>query len=157
MGSGPAGLECAHVLARRGYHVTVAEAREEFGGRVVREAGLPNLSEWIRVADYRLYAMRQMGNVDLYSSSGLSADEILEFGLQHIVLATGATWCRNGIGRFNFEPIPGLDGPNVLTPDDLFQGAEVVDPVVIYDEDGAYLANLFAEKLHAEGHKVTCL
>ena len=124
---------------------------------MVREAGLPNLSEWIRVADYRLYAMRQMGNVDLYSSSGLSADEILEFGLQHIVLATGATWCRNGIGRFNFEPIPGLDGPNVLTPDDLFQGAEVVDPVVIYDEDGAYLANLFAEKLHAEGHKVTCL
>ena len=154
VGAGPAGLECAHVLARRGYQVTVAEAREALGGRVLREAGLPGLSEWIRVADHRIYAMQQMANVDLYPGSELGAEDALAFGAQHLVLATGATWRRDAIGRFNFTPIDNEGSIRVLTADDLFEGTEVVGPVVIYDEDGAYLGNVFAEKLRAEGHDV---
>ena len=154
IGSGPAGMECSHVLARRGYEVTVADSRKELGGRVLREAQLPGLSEWIRVADHRLYALQQMANVNLYPDSALSADECLEFGSKHIVLATGALWRRDGIGRFNFEEPSGVHQPHVLTPDDLFEGVQVEGPVLIYDEDGAYLGNVFAEKLRAEGHEV---
>ena len=155
VGSGPAGMECAHVLARRGYSVTIAEAREELGGRVLREANLPGLSEWIRVADHRLYSMQTMPNVDLYPGSKLSVSDVLEFGFQHVVLATGANWRRDGIGRYNFESVPGTDQPHVLTIDEIFEGAKVEGPVVIYDEDGAYLGNVLAEKLHSEGHEVT--
>jgi len=78
VGGGPAGLECANILSRRGYEVTVADARAELGGRVKREASLPGLNEWIRVADYRLYALQQLGNVNLYTESPLAADDIMD-------------------------------------------------------------------------------
>ncbi|MTH97203.1 FAD-dependent oxidoreductase [Roseibium sp. RKSG952] len=155
VGGGPAGLECANILSKRGYEVTVADAREELGGRVKREAGLPGLSEWIRVADYRLYALQQLGNVNLYTDSPLAAGDIMEFGLEHVVIATGATWRRDGIGRFNVTPVLRGDEVNVLTPDDILDGAEVKGPVVIYDEDGAYLGNVLAEKLVKDGHEVS--
>ena len=44
VGAGPAGLECAWTLLRAGHKVTVAEAREQAGGRVTREAALPGLA-----------------------------------------------------------------------------------------------------------------
>ena len=155
VGAGPAGLECAHVLSRRGYSVTVADAQEEMGGRVLREASLPGLAEWRRVADHRLHALGQLGNVNLYPGSALTADEVFEFAAPRVVVATGATWRRDGVGRFNFEAVPGTNSSHVLTPDDLFDGAQAKDPVVIYDEDGAYLGNVIAEKLHAQGHAIT--
>ncbi|KIC09232.1 NADH:flavin oxidoreductase [Leisingera sp. ANG-M1] len=155
VGGGPAGLECANVLSKRGYEVTVADARAELGGRVKREAGLPGLSEWIRVADYRLYALQQLGNVSLYTESPLTAEDILDFGMEYVVLATGAKWRRDGVGRWNQTPVLRGDEVNVLTPDDLLDGAGVSGPVVIYDEDGAYMGNVLAEKLVKEGHQVT--
>jgi 2,4-dienoyl-CoA reductase (NADPH2) len=49
VGAGPAGLECALSLGRRGYRVTLVEGRNELGGRVALEAKLPGLGEWRRV------------------------------------------------------------------------------------------------------------
>src|SRR5690606_16102068 len=54
IGGGAAGLECARALGARGYDVVLAEGRDEFGGRVTREARLPGLGEWRRVVDWRL-------------------------------------------------------------------------------------------------------
>ena len=154
VGGGPAGLECANVLARRGYRVTLADARDELGGRVLRESRLPGLSAWMRVVDYRLHALRQMGNVELYPSSELTTEDILDSGARHIVVATGALWRRDGIGRFNSDPVRGTGQSNVITPDDVFEDVEIQSPIVIYDEDGAYLGNLFVEKLVEAGHEV---
>ena len=50
VGAGPAGLEAALSLGRRGYRVVLAEARAELGGRVTLESALPGLSEWARGA-----------------------------------------------------------------------------------------------------------
>lgn len=90
VGAGPAGLEAAHALGKRGYQVVLAEAKTELGGRVARERQLPGLSAWGRVADYREYQLSQMPNVDIYLDNELSADDILEFGFEHVVLATGS-------------------------------------------------------------------
>jgi len=49
VGAGPAGMEAAGSLGKRGYHVYLAEATRELGGRVSKESELPTLSEWIRV------------------------------------------------------------------------------------------------------------
>src|SRR5256886_14828294 len=43
VGAGPAGLECALSLGRRGYEVTVAEAADEIGGRLRFEIGRAHL------------------------------------------------------------------------------------------------------------------
>ena len=88
-----------------------------------------------------------------YPGSALTADEVFEFAAPRVVVATGATWRRDGVGRFNFEAVPGTNSSHVLTPDDLFDGAQLEDPVVIHDEDGAYLGSVIAEKLHAQGQQ----
>ena len=41
VGAGPAGLEAAQALGKRGYEVTLAERGKELGGRVARECRLP--------------------------------------------------------------------------------------------------------------------
>lgn len=154
VGAGPAGLECALSLGRRSYGVILAEASDTVGGRVTKESALPGLSEWARVRDYRHYQLQQMGNVSIYLSSELDAGQVMELGCERVVVATGASWRRDGVGRSHYWPIAGTDKPHVLTPDDIMNGAELNGPVVIYDTDGSYIGNVIAEKLHADGHDV---
>ncbi len=154
VGAGPAGLEAALAVGRRGYSVVLAEAEEELGGRVTKESQLPGLNAWGRVRDYRAYQISQMANVEVYKSSRLSADQVLEFGAAHVAIATGATWRRDGYGRTHQFPIPGTDGANVLTPDDIMAGVKPDGPVLVYDDDHYYMASVVAERLVADGCKV---
>ncbi len=155
VGAGPAGLECALSLARRGYEVTLAEARNDVGGRVTAESALPGLAEWARVRDYRVHQLKQMSNVSIYCESPMDAGQVLEFGVARVVIATGATWRRDGVGRANFWPVPGSDAASVLTPDDIMGGCDVQGPVLIYDSDGSYIGNTVAEKLSTAGYAVS--
>jgi len=155
IGAGPAGLECARALSQRGYAVTLLEARKELGGRVLRESSLPGLNEWRRVMDWRLTQIKKMSNVAVYPSSPMTAEEILESGAQNIILATGATWRRDGIGRTLWKPVPGYDLQDVFNPDDLMDGKKVSGNVVIYDDDHYYMGGVLAELLAMNGCKVT--
>ncbi len=77
VGAGPAGLSAAHKLGLRGYEVALAEAGTELGGRVARECRLPGLAAWGRVRDYRIGQTGKMTNVNVYRSSALTADDIM--------------------------------------------------------------------------------
>jgi dimethylamine/trimethylamine dehydrogenase len=152
VGSGPSGLECARLLGRRGYPVHIAEADAELGGRVTLESRLPGLGAWARVRDYRLNQINKMQNVEIFRGSRVTADQILEFGATRIVLATGAHWRRDGVGRANPLPIPGLGlTGGVFSPDDLLRGATLTSPAVVFDDDHFYLGAVLAEKLRAQG------
>ena len=159
VGAGPAGLECARALGQRGYRVTLLEARKELGGRVLRESALPGLSEWRRVMDWRLTQLKKMKNVAMYPSSPMTAEEILESGAQNIIVATGATWRRDGVGRTLWKPIEGHALGNVLTPDDLMQEGGisklVIGNYVIYDDDHYYMGGVLAELLATNGCNVS--
>ena len=156
VGSGPAGLEATHQLGKRGYRVTLAEARGELGGRVSRESRLPGLAAWARVRDYRLGQIREMAHVETYLESDLTAEQVLEFGADHVCLATGSVWRHDGVGRANRAAIEGMGPDTVLTPDGIMDGKRPPEgPVVIFDDDHYYLGSVIAELLNAEGHEVT--
>ena len=155
VGAGPAGLECARALGQRGYDVVLAEARDRLGGRVEDESRLPGLAAWRRVRDYRVQQIQRMPNVEVYLESKLSAGDILGYGFPKVVLATGGTWQRTGIGRWRNTAVPGLSGIAVFAPEDVFAGAPIEGPVVIYDDDRYYLGGVIAEQLRLQGHEVT--
>ena len=155
VGAGPSGLEATRALGQRGYAVTLAEASKEFGGRVTRESGLPGLNAWARVRDWRVGRIREMANVETYLDSALTAEQVLEFGFEHVILATGATWRRDGVGVNNTAPIPGADGPAVYTPEDVFAGTAIAGPVLVFDDDNFYMGGVIAEKLRGDGLEVT--
>ncbi|MEM9499037.1 MAG: FAD-dependent oxidoreductase, partial [Pseudomonadota bacterium] len=157
IGAGPAGLECALQLARRGCHVTLAEAQVQPGGRVRKESALPGLGAWGRVADYRLNELRQRANVDMFFDSALTPEDVTELGIEHVFVATGAMWRSDGIGR-NTQRTPPVIAPDavVLSPDDVMSGiAPPAGHVLVYDDDQGYLAGVLAEKLVTDGHTVT--
>ncbi|MFV1998510.1 MAG: FAD-dependent oxidoreductase, partial [Acidiferrobacterales bacterium] len=154
VGAGPAGLECARALGQRGFAVTVAEAREELGGRVTIESKLPGLATWARVRDYRTNLIQTMGNVDIYRGSPLSAQDVIDFGCDHAVIATGANWSREILSASRY-PVGGIEGDSVFTPDDILAGAEPEGPIVIYDFDHYYMGSCLAEMLRQRGSEVT--
>jgi len=155
VGAGPAGLECARALGQRGYEVTLAEARNDLGGRVHDESRLPGLSEWRRVRDYRIYQIQKMPNVEIYRDSRLSPEEILEYGYPKVVLATGSKWRSDGVGRSIDRPVAGLADIQVRTPEDVFADRPIHSPVVIFDDDRYYMGGVLAEKLRMKGLDVT--
>jgi dimethylamine/trimethylamine dehydrogenase len=155
IGAGPAGLEAALACARRGYEVHLAEATTSLGGRVTREAALPGLSEWARVRDWRVGQLGRLGNVSIYLDSRMDAASVMEFAPRHIVIATGAVWRRDGVGRISGFPIEGFDGPGVFTPDDLMAQRLPNGPVVIFDDDHYYMGGVLAERCRAAGLPVT--
>ncbi|WP_170508759.1 FAD-dependent oxidoreductase [Ruegeria arenilitoris] len=155
VGSGPAGLECAMQLARRGYEVTLAEAKQELGGRVLQESGLTGLSAWKRVTDHRIYDLRQRGNVQLFTDSLLSATEVVELGIPNVFVATGAKWRRDGRGKSGFHGVSISAGAQVFTPDDIMSGTlPGSGPVLVYDDEQAYLGGVLADHLARAGHEV---
>lgn len=155
IGAGPAGLEATRALAQRGLSVTLAEATTKLGGRVSIESQLPGLSQWKRVTDYREYQISQMANVQVFYDSMLDAQNVVEVGADHVVIATGSTWARHGIGRHNHVPIPAAPGCTVLTPDEIMTGMTPKGPVIIFDDDHYYMGGVLAEKLRQDGLEVT--
>jgi len=151
IGGGPAGLEAALTLGRRGLDVTLADAGDTLGGRLLREATLPGLQTWLRVRDWRLQMIGKLPNVQTFPGSRMTATDIADFGADHVVLATGSTWRRDGVGVYAMRPGP---FPNALTPDDIFAGAKVTGPVVIYDDEHYFMAGALAERLAVQGHPV---
>ena len=157
VGAGPAGLEAALAAANRGYDVALAEAGRVLGGRVARERALPGLSAWGRVADYRDYQLAQKPNVETYFESPLTAAQILEFGFDHVAVATGSTWRRDGVARQHVVPMPIDPGMAVLTPDDLMAGQVPGGKVVLFDDDHYYMGGVLAELLIQKGAAVTLI
>ena len=99
------------------------------------------------MADYREFHIKQKPNVDIYLDSELNGAAILEFGFEHVCLATGSEWRRDGVSRQHVVPMPIREAAKVFTPDDIMSGALPSGHVVIYDDDHYYMGGVLAELL----------
>jgi len=159
VGAGPAGMECAVVLAKRGFGaVHLVEAEPEIGGRLRWARRLPTLGDWGRITDWRMVQLARQACVTVITGRGLRAADVLEYGAELVVIATGSSWRADGVQPGYPEPMPGADAslPHVLTPEQVCAGKRPPGPrVVVYDTDGYYVAPGIAELLAADGYEVT--
>ena len=153
VGGGPAGLECALTLGRRGHEVTLVEAGRAFGGRLKFETRLPGLSTWGRVIDYRLGRLNLMTNVEMFLDSPVGVDEIIEWAPDRLVIATGARWTRMLYSSMEL-PEGQLDHAQVFTPDDIAAGRLPDGPTLVFDFDNYYMGGVLAEHLAGLGTRV---
>ena len=156
VGAGPAGLEAARVLGESGHAVMLAEATRAPGGRVTLESRLPGLSEWARVRDWRVGQIDKLPNVEVFPESRMTADDILEVGADHVLVATGSHWTTDGVGRARNLPFEVAAGSVVAGADRVLAGAETPSGhAVIFDDDHYYLGTVVALALRARGNAVT--
>lgn len=154
IGGGPAGLETALTLGRRGHEVTLADAKSSFGGRLTFEKSLPGLSAWNRVVDYRLGRLNQMTNVSMYLESQLGIDDIIDMAPDHVVLATGSHWTNLLYSPMEI-PMGRIEHPNVFTPDDIAGGRMPSGETLVFDFDNYYMGGVITEHLAAQGVPVS--
>ncbi len=154
VGAGPAGLEAARALGQRGYAVMLAEAERDLGGRITRECRLPGMSTYARVRDWRQGQIDKLLGVEVFRESRMGLAEILEVAPDHLAIATGADWRRDGTGRSDPEGMDLTEQSLVFTPDDVMAGADLPGPVLIFDDDYYYMANVMADLLVSQGKEV---
>jgi dimethylamine/trimethylamine dehydrogenase len=159
VGAGPAGLECAIVLGKRGFRrVHLVEAEPEIGGVMRWVPRLPGLGEWARFLNWRAVQLAKLRNVEVITGTRLSAQEIREYGAEIVVVATGAHWAEDGLNAVTHAAIPGADAslPHILTPEQIMLGGKVPPGkrVLVYDGEGYFTAAGLAEKLVGEGFEV---
>ena len=161
VGAGPAGMECARVLGMRGYEVHLREADNEMGGHMRDVMRYPGLAEFGRVITYRetqLDKLAKLGNVEVHTGVGeMSANDVLNYGAEKVVICTGARWNDDGNSYMTMEPLPGIDatGPAFATPDQVLAGKSIGERVMVLDSEG-YLAGIgMAEFLADQGKEVS--
>jgi dimethylamine/trimethylamine dehydrogenase len=161
VGAGPAGLEAALILGRRGYQVTLIESGTELGGRLQWEARLPGARTLSRVRDYRVHQLRRLANVDIVLDSPVGVEDIMAFGAQRVVLATGSRWRIDCVGPSTPHGVPGLaSAPRdwLLAPEEVVdrigKNQRIPGPAVIFDDDHYYVGHSLAEHLRGQGIEV---
>ena len=162
VGAGPAGMECAIVLAKRGLEpVHLVDAGDDLGGCMRWVTRLPGLGEWGRVIDYRRVQIERLPNLEFVAGTHLDADAARGYGGDLVVVATGARWSPDGLSGITRTTIPGAgEGQaHVLTPEQVMvDGLRPPGPrVCVVDYEGYFTGPGVAEVLRAEGHDVSLL
>ena len=160
VGAGPAGMECAMVLGRRGMSaVHLVDEQDALGGSLRAISAYPHLGEWGRVTSYRRVQLDKLSNVEVILGRSLDAEAVLTYGAEIVVVATGARWRRDGMNGPTQSTIPGADLDFVHTPEQVSDAGGAIDGehVLVYDTDGYFTAVGMAEMLLAAGKRVTVL
>jgi dimethylamine/trimethylamine dehydrogenase len=160
LGAGPAGMECAMVLGRRGMSaVHLVDEQDALGGSLRAISAYPHLGEWGRLTSYRRVQLDKLPNVEVVLGTRLDAEAVLTYGAEIVVLATGARWRADGMNGPTQSTIPGAEHDFVHTPEQVSAAGGAIDGehVLVYDTDGYFTAVGMAEMLLAAGKRVTVL
>ena len=125
IGAGPAGLSCAHFLARQGYQVTVFEALPVTGGMM--RVGIPEYRLPKKWVDLEVDLVQRMGvEIKLNTALGkdIFIDELFQQGYEAIFLGVGA---QKGLNL----NVPGSDLDGVSTAVELLRQVGLGETVTL--------------------------
>ena len=159
VGAGPAGMECAIVLGKRGMaDVHLVDAGKEIGGSVRWISQLPGLNEWRRLIEYRSIQLDKLPNVETILGRRMSPTDVLEYGASIVVVATGSEWAADGRSGAHMDAVPGADArlDHVATPEQVMvEDKALGHAVTVFDSEGYYMGYSLAERIARRGHDVT--
>jgi dimethylamine/trimethylamine dehydrogenase len=158
IGAGPAGMECARVLAERGFrNVHLVDSGSKIGGHINWASQIPGRHEWRRIIEYREHQLSKFDNVQVILNTEFSVDDALNYGAGIVIVATGSHYSRDGIDPHTRLPF-GLEpafGDRVLTPEQILRDNVTIGKrVVVVDSDGYFMGPGIAEALAKRGHEV---
>ncbi len=113
VGAGPAGLEAAITLAKRGHQVTLFEALSRIGGQFLMAQKIPGKEDYAHTIRY-YETMLSKYDVKVILNHRVTAAEISNDHFDEVILATGVT-----PRKIEFE---GSDAPEIWSYADLLMG-----------------------------------
>ena len=161
IGGGPAGLEYARVAAARGNAVVVYEREREVGGHVRAYGALPNRAQYGTITTW--LAEQAAGNgATIKTASPVTAENIDAVLAgehpDHIVVASGARYRRDGFQGQTGKPLPGWETAHCVTWDEVaLDKVQASGEVLVIDEMADVAAPLTAVKMAKLGAKVRLL
>jgi len=120
IGGGPAGMEAAHIAARRGHEVTLAERQNRLGGQLPLCSAPPYKQEISRLTRFLTTQVERQG-VRVRLGVNVPVGQLLdETRPGAVIVATGVSPSR--------LPVPGIDRANVVSAWDVMAGSVEVGP-----------------------------
>jgi 2,4-dienoyl-CoA reductase-like NADH-dependent reductase (Old Yellow Enzyme family)/thioredoxin reductase len=117
IGGGVAGMEAAHLAARRGHEVTLFEKEAQLGGQIHAAAAPPHKGELLNAISNRVPLLKKYG-VEVRLGTRATAEMVRQARPDAVILAAGALPQR--------PPIPGVDRPEVVQAKDVLTGRAFV-------------------------------
>jgi 2,4-dienoyl-CoA reductase-like NADH-dependent reductase (Old Yellow Enzyme family) len=158
VGAGPAGLEYARVASATGHAVVVYEREQFVGGHVRAYGALPYRQQYGTIATW--LAEQASGNgASIRLMSPVTAENIdavlAAEKPDHVVVASGAFYRRDGFQGQTGKPIPGWETGKCVAWDQVaLDKTAVGGEVLVIDEMADVAAPLTAVKLAKQGAKV---
>ena len=155
IGGGPAGLEYARVAAAQAHEVVLYEREPETGGHVRLQSLLVSREGYGEIARWLEDQARKNGTVVKPGSpvTAENVDEVLAAeGPDHVVVATGASWARDGFQGWTAEALPGWESGNCVTWEEVAAGRVTpTGDVLVLDDVCDVIAPLTAVGIAAGG------
>ena len=145
IGAGPAGIQAAIVLAKRGFRVSLLEKSSRIGG-TVNLAAVPPYKEMLKEFIDTLEAELEEAGVEVLLNTAGTLEAVKNTGAEAVFLTTGGTQiCPN---------LPGIE--KAVTAEDVLSGKAVLTGETIAVIGGGVTGLETAETL-AKDHKVTVI
>lgn len=145
IGAGPAGIQAAIVLAKRGFKVSLLEKSSRIGG-TVNLAAVPPYKEMLKEFIDTLEAELEEAGVEVLLNTAGTLEAVKNTGAEAVFLTTGGTQiCPN---------LPGIE--KAVTAEDVLSGKAVLTGETIAVIGGGVTGLETAETL-AKDHKVTVI
>ena len=171
VGAGPAGMECAVTLGRRGMSkVDLVEAEPDVGGsfNYIHKLGYAQgdgdfrgaakgLDEFYYLVDYRKKQLAKLDNVEVHTGRRLDAAGVRDWDADIVVVATGASWRTDGMNPATHETIPGADAtlPWQATPKEIALGTKrLTGRILVLETEAYHMGASMCQRLASEGHEV---